>query len=501
LEEAEREMDLEKTGIEKKVASLPLRPGVYLFLDEKRNVIYVGKAKSLRKRVQSYFRHGGFASPRLRKLVSSIRDISFIRTETEAEALITEARLIKQYQPFFNIDLKMGERYPYVKITNEPFPRIVITRHREEGDGADYIGPFVSAGELRQMLRLVERFFPLRICRTDSRDGKWAARPCVRYDLGRCLGPCAGLADPSEYRERVADIVLLLRGQSASLVGRLRERMDKASASLDFETAGRLRDTIRAIWRLSRRHVSLVFSDPLDGRTWKSLTKLQEELSLPDLPWRIEGFDVSHFAGGEAYGVCVVFEQGLPNPSLYRRYKIRTVEGVDDFRSMAEILERRYKRLLDESGVFPQLILIDGGRGQLSFAVDVLKSLGLADIPVAAIAEREELIFVPDREEPIALPRESEALMLLQRVRDESHRFALAANRRAGRKRMSRSSLEDVPGIGKILASRLLSRFGSVARISTLAPEEIASVRGVGAEAAKRIIHHLGGRESDDGDE
>ena len=475
-----------------------MRPGVYLFHDENRTVIYVGKAKSLRKRVQSYFRHGGFASPRLRKLVSSIRDISFIRTETEAEALITEARLIKQYQPFFNIDLKMGERYPYVKITDEPFPRIVITRHREEGDGADYIGPFVSAGELRQMLRLVERFFPLRICGADSRGGKWAARPCVRYDLGRCLGPCAGLADPSEYRERVADIALLLRGQSASLVGRLRERMDKAAASMDFETAGRYRDTIRAIWRLSRRHVYMVFSDPLDGGIWKSLTQLQEVLSLPTLPWRIEGYDISHFAGGEAYGVCVVFEQGLPNPSLYRRYRIRTVEGIDDFRSIAEVLERRYKRVLEESGVFPQLILIDGGPGQLSFAVEALKALGLADVPVAAIAKKEELLFVPGRVKPIRLPRENEALMLLQRVRDESHRFAIAANRRAGRKRMSRSSLEDVPGIGKILASRLLSRFGSVARISTLTPEEISSVKGVSAEVAKRIIRHLGGREQDD---
>jgi len=475
-----------------------LRPGVYLFHDENRTVIYVGKAKSLRKRVQSYFRHGGFASPRLRKLVSSIRDISFIRTETEAEALITEARLIKQYQPFFNIDLKMGERYPYVKITDEPFPRIVITRHREEGDGADYIGPFVSAGELRQMLRLVERFFPLRICGADSRGGKWAARPCVRYDLGRCLGPCAGLADPSEYRERVADIALLLRGQSASLVGRLRERMDKAAASMDFETAGRYRDTIRAIWRLSRRHVSMVFSDPLDGGTWKSLTQLQEVLSLPTLPWRIEGYDISHFAGGEAYGVCVVFEQGLPNPSLYRKYRIRTVEGIDDFRSIAEVLERRYKRVLEESGVLPQLILIDGGPGQLSFALEALKALGLAEVPVAAIAKREELLYVPGRGEPIRLPPENEALMLLQRVRDESHRFAIAASRRAGRKRMSRSSLEDVPGIGKILASRLLSRFGSVARISTLTPEEVSSVKGVSAEAAKRIIRHLGGREQDD---
>ena len=491
---------MKDSGLESKIASLPLRPGVYLFQDDEGSVIYVGKAKSLRKRVQSYFRHGDFASPRLRKLVRSIRDLSFIRTETEAEALITEARLIKQYQPFFNIDLKMGERYPYVKITREPFPRIVITRHREEGDGSDYIGPFVSAGELRHMLRLVERFFPLRVCSAGSGGGPWANRPCVRYELGRCPGPCAGLADPSEYRERVADIALLLRGRSADLVGRLRQRMDKASSSMDFETAARIRDTIRALWKLSRRHVSMVFSEPLDSGTWKSLVQIQDLLSLPAIPWRIEGFDVSHFSGGETYGVCVVFEQGMPNPSLYRRYRIRSVEGIDDFRAMGEILGRRYTRLLKESGALPQLILVDGGPGQLNFAVEALNTIGISDIPVVAIAKREELLFTPGAKRPVRLPWDSGALMLLRRVRDESHRFAIAANRKAGRKRMSVSALEEVPGVGKILASRLLSRFGSVARMSSLTPEEMASVKGVSIKTARRIIVHLGGPEEEDAD-
>lgn len=476
----------------KKVSDLPLRPGVYLFLDSNGDVIYVGKAKSLRKRVQSYFRHEGFSSPRLKKLVQSIDDVSSIRTETETEALIVEARLIKQYQPFFNIDLKMGERYPYVRVTDEPYPRMVVTRHREKG-GTGYIGPFVSAGELRQMLRLVERYFPLRICRSSSGKGPWQERPCVRHNLGRCPAPCAGLADPSEYRERVADIVLLLRGQSADLVGRLRERMDKASSRMDFETAARLRDTIRSLWKISRRHISMVFSEPLDQDNWNSMVHLREEMGLPGLPWRIEGFDISHFSGGETYGVCVVFEQGLPNPSLYRRFRIRTVEGVDDLRSIREVIERRYSRVLSGSGNLPQLIVIDGGPRQLEFALEALRSIGIEGIPVLALAKREELVYLPGKEDPVSLREGSPALLLLQRVRNESHRFAIAASRDEGRRRMSRSELDKIPGIGKIISARLLATFGSVAGIERSEVDDISRVKGVGKKTAERIKSFLTG--------
>ena len=460
-----------------------MRPGVYLFHDENRTVIYVGKAKSLRKRVQSYFRHGGFASPRLRKLVSSIRDISFIRTETEAEALITEARLIKQYQPFFNIDLKMGERYPYVKITDEPFPRIVITRHREEGDGADYIGPFVSAGELRQMLRLVERFFPLRICGADSRGGKWAARPCVRYDLGRCLGPCAGLADPSEYRERVADIALLLRGQSASLVGRLRERMDKAAASMDFETAGRYRDTIRAIWRLSRRHVSMVFSDPLDGGTWKSLTQLQEVLSLPDPSLEDRGVRHLPFRRRRGLRSLRCFRAGPPEPSLYRKYRIRTVEG-----SMTSGPSRRSWREGTKgswrSRVLPQLISDRRRPRPALLRLEALKALGLAEVPVAAIAKREERFTCPGggTDPPAPGERSPDAPPAGKgRVPPVCHR-----RQQEGRQE------EDVPLVAEDAGHRQDTRLEAPFEVRQRRqdihtdPEEVSSVKGVSAEAAKR---------------
>lgn len=468
-----------------------MRPGVYLFLDERSSVIYVGKAKSLRKRVQSYFRHGGLASPRLHNLVGSIRDISVIRTESEAEALIVEARLIKHYQPFFNIDLKMGDRYPYVKITNEPYPRIIITR-RKEGDGSVYIGPFVSTRELRQMFRMVERYFPLRNCKGDSKAGPWMKRPCVRYELGKCPAPCVGRANPPEYRERVADIILLLKGQSADLVGRLRERMDRSSRALDFENAARIRDTIRSIWKMSRQHVSFSLSEPLGVETWNGLIDLKESLSLPAIPWRIEGFDISHFSGGEAYGVCVVFEQGLPNPGLYRKFCIRTIVGVDDFRAIRETVERRYSRVIKESGALPQLILIDGGVQQLRFALEALKSLDLNTIPCVALAKREELLYLPGRESPLRLSEEGSALQILQRVRNEAHRFAITANRSAGRKRMSRSALEEIPGIGKILAAGLLSKFGSIDRIIEMQPECLAQMPGISLERAKRILAFLG---------
>ncbi|MDO9508044.1 MAG: excinuclease ABC subunit UvrC [Thermovirgaceae bacterium] len=468
-----------------------------MFLDDNSGVIYVGKAKTLRKRVQSYFRHCDFASPRLRKLVESIRDISVIRTESEAEALIVEARLIKQYQPFFNIDLKMGDRYPYVKITDEPFPRIVITRRRDH-DGAGYIGPFVSVRELRQMFRMVERYFPLRTCKGDSRRGSWRERPCVRYELGKCSAPCAGKADHSEYRERVADIILLLKGQSADLVGRLRERMDRASGSLDFENAARLRDTIRSLWKMSRQHVSFALTEPPGSDTWSGLLALKEGLALSVVPWRIEGFDVSHFSGGETFGVCVVFEQGISNPGLYRKFRIRSVEGVDDFRAIRETVERRYSRVVRESGALPQLILVDGGSQQLRFALNALESVGLSYITCVAIAKREELIYIPGKTEPVRFPEGSQALLILQRVRDESHRFAIAANRNAGRKRMSRSALEEIPGIGKIRSAGLLSKFGSVGRISALSTEALAKMPGIGPDRARKILNYLGASEGGD---
>lgn len=491
-------LDVEKSieeSIKAKMRSLPNRPGVYLFHGEDGTVLYVGKAKSLRKRVGSYFRHRHFASPRLHKLVQSIRDLSFIRTGSEAEALVVEARLIKKYQPFFNVELKMGERYPYVRVTAEAFPRLVITRHRED-DGSVYVGPFTKVGELRQLLRLIERYFPLRTCSADFSRGPIRDRPCVRHALGRCSGPCAGMISQSVYQETVADVLLLLQGNAADLVERLRRRMDRLAGCMEFEEAAKIRDTIRAIWRFTRQRISLALKDDLDSDTWKTLLRLQDILKLQTLPWRIDGFDISHMSGHETFGVAVVFEQGVANPSLYRRFGIKTQEGIDDFRSINETVSRRYSRVLEGEEPLPQLILIDGGPQQLRFAGEALKDLGLEDLPRVALAKREELLFLPDREAPLRLSLDDPALQLLQRVRDEAHRFAITTHRAGRNRRLSRSVLEDAPGIGKKRAAMLLGKFGSVQRIVALKPEELALVPGIGLATARKILNYLEERSS-----
>ncbi|MGC9371961.1 MAG: excinuclease ABC subunit UvrC [Thermovirgaceae bacterium] len=486
-------------SLQQKIRDLPSRPGVYLMHDAGGRVIYVGKARSLKKRVQSYLRHKNYASPRLRKLVSEIADISVIRTESDAEAFIVESRLIKHYQPFYNVELKMGERYPYVKITDEPYPRLVVTRHKEP-DGGRYIGPFVHVGELRRLLRLIERYMPLRTCTSPGSGERWNERPCVRYSLGRCLGPCAGCCDAAEYKKRVADVILLLRGQSAELTSRLRDRMEESADRTAFEEAARIRDTIRAIWKLSRQRVSAALSDDVDEFTWKALLGVQAALGLAVVPWRIDGFDISHHSGKETYGSCVVFEQGLPNPSLYRRFRITSCDLPDDFRSIRETVQRRYRHVLTDEGALPQLVLIDGGPHQLRFALEALEELGLEDLEVVALAKREELLFRPGREAPVRLEASDPALRLIQRVRDEAHRFALSAHRGRQKKRLARSSLEDIPGIGKVRAADLLGRFGSIPRLVECSEEELAGVKGISRSLARRILVHLRG-ECVDGEE
>ena len=477
--------------LREKVRALPDRPGVYLMHDGGGEVIYVGKAKSLKKRVSSYFRRQDYASPRLRRLVASIADISVIRTESEVEALIVEARLIKKYQPFFNVELKMGERYPFVKVTRERFPRILITRHREE-DGGVYFGPFTRVSEIRQLLRLSEKYFPLRNCAREISLGSPEDRPCVRHALGRCLAPCAGLCSEGAYAERTADLLLLLSGKTADLVERLRKRMDRAAQDLAFEEAARLRDMIRGLWHYTRQRTNLSGQHHLDTETWHVLRRLQEALALKTLPWRIDGFDISHFSGKETYGVAVVFEQGEPNPSLYRRFLVRSLDdAVDDFRSLEEVVSRRYRRVVQGQEPAPQLILIDGGPQQLAFALDALREAGLGEIPMISLAKRHEEIYLPDRVAPLCLDRHDRALLLLQRVRDEAHRFAVSSHRRGRDIRLRRSALEDIPGVGKKRAVALLGAFGSPARIATLEPSELIRVPGIGLGLAEKILEGL----------
>ncbi len=479
---------LNKEELIKFVKGFPDRPGVYLMRDENGEIIYVGKAKSLRKRVSSYFRHT-HASPRLNKLVETIRDISTMRTETEIEALILENRLIKLYQPFFNVDLKMNERYAYIKITAEKHPRIIVTRVKMD-DGAVYIGPYVRVSEVRALLRLVERYLPLRSC-GGAEAKPQNGRPCMKYSLGRCLAPCCGLCTENEYRDRVADVALLLQGHGAELVERLRKRMDKAARELKFEEAAHLRDTIRAIWRVSRQQNTIPEIPSGKDNFWEVLNSMQRTFHLPVLPWRIDGFDISHSAGNFTVGVAVVFEQGYPNPSLYRKFNIRTVEGIDDFRSMKETLTRRYKRCLEGQEPLPQLILIDGGSVQLEFAMQALDDLGIHNIPIISLAKEFEEVYMPNQKEPVRLDHTDPVLRLLQHVRDESHRFAITSHRTRRGKSFTRSKIEEVPGIGRAKAAMLITKFGSVRAIKDLPPEELAAAPGIGPALAKRILAKL----------
>ena len=479
---------MNKEELIKFVKGFPDRPGVYLMRDENGEIIYVGKAKSLRKRVSSYFRHT-HASPRLNKLVETIRDISTMRTETEIEALILENRLIKLYQPFFNVDLKMNERYAYIKITAEKHPRIIVTRVKMD-DGAVYIGPYVRVSEVRALLRLVERYLPLRSC-GGAEAKPQNGRPCMKYSLGRCLAPCCGLCTENEYRDRVADVALLLQGHGAELVERLRKRMDKAAREMKFEEAAHLRDTIRAIWRVSRQQNTIPEIPSGKDNFWEVLNSMQRVFNLPVLPWRIDGFDISHSAGNFTVGVAVVFEQGYPNPSLYRKFNIRTVEGIDDFRSMKETLTRRYKRCLEGQEPLPQLILIDGGPVQLEFAMQALDDLGIHNIPIISLAKEFEEVYLPNQKEPVRLDHTDPVLRLLQHVRDESHRFAITSHRTRRGKSLTRSKIEEVPGIGRAKAAMLITKFGSVRAIKDLPPEELAAAPGIGPALAKRILAKL----------
>jgi excinuclease ABC subunit C len=487
---AERTIFLKKDELLIHIKSFPDKPGVYMMHDGEGKIIYVGKAKSLKKRVSSYFRHSNFASPRLRKLVELIEDISTIRTETEIEALILENRLIKLYQPFFNVDLKMNERYAYIKITSEKFPRIVITRYRQDDD-AIYIGPFVRVTEVRALLRLIERYLPLRYCSAEIKTSAKNKRPCMRYSLGHCLAPCAGLCTEKEYRERAADVIMMLQGKGIELVEKLRKRMDKAVQGLEFEEAAVLRDTIRAIWRVSRQRNNIPEIDIGQDNFWETLNRLQRILELPMLPWRIDGFDISHTSGENTIGVVVVFEQGYPNTSLYRRFNIKTVEGIDDFRSMKETLLRRYKRCLEGEEPLPQLILIDGGPIQLEFASEALRELGLDKVPVISLAKEEEEIYLLSKKEPLRLDHTDPALRLLQYVRDESHRYAITSHRAARGKNFRRSRLEDIPGIGKAKAAQLITKFGSTRAIMEISEDLLASAPGIGPKLAKRIQDYL----------
>jgi excinuclease ABC subunit C len=586
-------------ALNEKLEQLPERPGVYLYRDRHNEIIYVGKAKSLRPRVRSYFQKGAQHAPRTVNLVAEIEDLELIVVDTEMEALILEANLIKKHRPRYNVILRDDKQFPYLKLsTKDTYPRLSLVRQAKV-DGNRYVGPFLPTARARRTMKLVQRFFGVATCR-EVFDGK--RRPCLYYHLDQCYAPCAGKTNPEEYGAAVKDVGMFLDGRHDELKKSLQLRMREASELESYELAARYRDMLQTIDSLAVRQrmssVGLEEQDywghhadgdeavvqlfqmrdgKIDGRreftttgvpfepvsgyasvlvqyyteqlpppdiylpelpeesewveSWlqerragrvrlhvpqrgpklklrklveknaqlgfetrfrtghrhgvAAMERLAEHLGLEEPPFRIECFDISNIQGAETVASMVVFEGGKPKKAAYRSFNIRTVDGPDDFASMAEAVSRRYKRLLEEEQRLPDLVLIDGGLGQRGAAVSALARVGLPMLPVVSIAKREEELYLDQHQAPLRLERNDPALHLVQRLRDEAHRFAVSRHRRRRSKRTLQTELTQIPGIGATRAKALLRQFGSVKGVRSASAEELTAA--VGPAAASKI--------------
>ena len=407
-------------NIKEKIKKLPLTSGVYLMKNAGGKVIYVGKAVSLRKRVQSYFRESKGAVSKTDLLVCEMADINYIKTASEAEALILEASLIKKYGPKYNIELRDDKSYPFIEITGETFPRISVERPWVKKKSSKYYGPYVKVGLIREALAILRRIFPFRTC------DPFPNKECLDYHIGLCDAPCTDKISKREYAKYVKNVCLILEGKKDVLQRKLSREMESLAVAQKFEKAAEVRDQLRAIGAL--------YSGTGDINYYKEAEQLQRALKLPRLPERIETFDISNIMGNQAVGSMVAFLNGKPDKQNYRRFRIKEVKGIDDFKMIAEVVRRRYRRLRNEGRLFPDLVVIDGGKGQLSAALSELNALEVT-VPIIALAKREEEVFLPRRRDAVRLSLDSLGLKLLQRMRDEAHRFAITYHRSLRTKR------------------------------------------------------------------
>lgn len=527
--------------IKKKLSETPHRPGVYLMKDRFGTVIYVGKARDLRKRLSHYFqpsRRLGW-DLKFNALVGAIHDFDVHVVRSEPEALLLEGRLIKQFQPRYNISFRDDKRFPMVKVNlNDPIPRFTLTRLRTE-DGSRYFGPFPDGGALRSTLALVRHNFNLRGCRALT-PGEPDYRHCLYGNLKWCTAPCIGNVSRDQYLAQVQAACDFLDGQCGELLDSLEAAMKKAAASQEYEKAAELRDAMDAIRRTTKKAVRFErtpWNLPVAIQPDRDNAELAAILGFPAPIGRIEGFDISNISGTLKVASVVSFRHGRPDRANYRRMRIKSVEGQDDFACIAEAVRRRYTRLLreargeeasaDESGQpileelremlkpsrdaardasvsangpgtgthhLPDLIVIDGGRGQLAAACAELKRLGLHGIHVIGLAKEFEEIYRPGVEVPLRLGQDNNALKLLQRIRDESHRVANSYNAQLRLKRISESVLDEFPGIGDARKAALLKKFGSVQRLRTATQEQIAAVPGFGEKMAAELKAFLNAR-------
>jgi excinuclease ABC subunit C len=605
--------------VKEQVKKIPDRPGVYIYRNASGEVIYVGKAKSLRKRVQNYFHSPRSLPFNVRYLIDEIASLEFIITDNEMEALILECNLIKKQRPKYNINLKDDKKYPFIAITiNDSFPRVFFTR-KIVRDGTLYFGPFTSAKAVRRTIKSIQTLFPIRNCK-GPRPGKSTGAPCLNFHLERCLAPCVGEVREEEYRRMIDQVILFLKGRHQDLIQYFEKRMWDYSRQEEFEKAGRVRDQIAALrhmieeqkisldeemdmdiiasahkediacielfstrggkmvardhfllegvrgvderiylssflklhyqetpfvpheilvstdiedrelieqWLSQERGSWVKVSIPLKGekkrlmemaaenaqydldflaekgKTEKEsesvvLAELKEILELPRIPRRIEGYDVSTIMGQSSVGSMVVFEEGRSKKSDYKRFRIKTVDGQDDYAMLAEVIGRRFGRWLDQTSSWdssfkkiPDLIVVDGGKGQLSVSRKRLTEMSLGNLPIIGLAKRMEEIYKVKEDRSLSLPPNSEALKLLQRVRDEAHRFALSYHRKLRDTDTIRSILDEVPGLGEKRKQLLVDRFGSFQEVAEAALEELYAVKGIPRAVAESIFRHF----------
>jgi len=473
-------------NLREKLRKLPDQPGCYLMRDRQGRIIYIGKARSLRKRVQYYFREASrrHANPKLRGLINSIVDFDIIPARNEAESILTEGRLIKEHQPRYNISMRDDKRFLLLWIDiEEPFPQLRLCRQQKAGKGI-YFGPYASAGAARATLDFTEKRFGLRKCAPRIPDTEtW--RHCLNDILRYCAAPCIKRISQADYLARVQEAAAFLRGERPALLAEVREQMETASEDLDFERAAGLRDTLLRLEAAIRQNARMRL--PPDQRAEErkdAMAALAQAIGITTPLRRIEAFDISNTSGTLAVASMVCSQDGLPQRQGYRHFRIKTVQGPDDPRMMAEVIQRRFSRLQREGLVYPDLILADGGITQLRATRAALEKLGLSHIPTAGLAKRFEELYAGEPPAIIRLPKDSAALKALQHLRDEAHRFAISYHRTLRNRQMRQSQLDDVPGIGPAKKAGLLRHFGSLRDLAKATETEIAAAPGIGPKLA-----------------
>ena len=473
----------------------PNRPGVYIFRNATGQVIYVGKARSLRQRLATYFQpsRNRQADAKLRALIHSITAYETMEVASEAEALLLESRLIKQYDPRYNVDLRDDKRFLHVCVDpSEPFPRLVLVRIRKD-DKRLYFGPFPRAGVLRQTVDFLCRRFGLRACKVRE-PGAEARRHCHDHLIRDCLGPCTGAVTHELYGEKLEAALEVLRGNCRTVVAELKAQMTKAALAKRFEQAAEVRDVIEnleSVCAPTRRFARATIEDR-ERRSDEAVAALQEALQLSCAPAVIECFDLSNIGGRLAVGSMVCFRGGKPATSDYRRFRIRSEDATDDTAMMREVVARRYERIRREARPMPDLIVVDGGIGQLHAAAQALEQVGAGPVALIGLAKRREEVFMAGRTDTILLPAHHLGLRLLQALRDEAHRFAISYHRALRQRRIADSALLEIEGVGKRRCADLLRALGSVRRIRQCTAAEIAAaVPGLGPALAQRIRRHF----------